>query len=125
VRRLLAISLLLLFNLPVISPLFALPSISEANLPACCKRYGTHHCTMNTPATASPGQATLSATPTHCPAYPAAITPTQHGKQSFSTPSLIFAEIVSHPTIKPQTQARARVALDRSRQQRGPPTQLL
>ena len=37
--------------------------------------------------------------------------------------SLIFAEIVSHPTVKPQTEARARVALDLSRQKRGPPAE--
>jgi hypothetical protein len=67
----------------------------------------------------------LSAIPQHCPAYPAVITQVRHGDLSFHTASLIFAGIVSHPTVKPQTQARARVALDISRQKRGPPTDLL
>jgi hypothetical protein len=53
------------------------------------------------------------------------VTPARHGDLSCLAASLIFAEIVSHPTIKLQTQARARVALDISRQKRGPPTDLL
>ena len=51
--------------------------------------------------------------------------PIRHGDLSFQAASLIFAEIVSHPAIKAQTQARARVALDLSRQKRGPPADLL
>lgn len=69
--------------------------------------------------------ATLSTIPQRCPAYPAVVTPVRHGDLSFLTASLIFAEILSHPAVKIQTQARARVALDRSRQMRGPPSHLL
>jgi hypothetical protein len=47
VRRLLAISLLLLFGMPLISPLFALAANTESNLPACCRRNGSHHCMMS------------------------------------------------------------------------------
>jgi hypothetical protein len=65
---------------------------------------------------------TVSTIPQKCPSYPAAITPIQHGDLSSHAASLIFAEIVSHPSIKTQTAARARVALDRSRQKRGPPS---
>jgi hypothetical protein len=32
-----------------------------------------------------------------------------------------FGELRSHPAVKPQTQARLRVSLFRSRQKRGPP----
>jgi len=67
----------------------------------------------------------LSAVPQKCPAYPAAITTMRHGDLSLHAASLIFAEVVSHPSIKIQTQARARVALGRSRQNRAPPTDLL
>jgi hypothetical protein len=67
----------------------------------------------------------FSAIPQRCPAYPAMVTSARHGDLSFYTASLIFAEVVSHPSVKAQTSARARVALDRSRQQRGPPTDLL
>ena len=122
VRRLLSTVLLLLFSLPLISPVLALTASSDANLPACCRRNGAHHCTMKVPPAAG---ISLSSIPQHCPAYPAVVTQFRHSDLSFQTASLIFAEIVSHPAIKLQTQARARVALDRARQQRGPPTDLL
>ena len=77
------------------------------------------------PAGSFSGGASLSDIPQCCPAYPAVVTSARHGHLFFQTASLIFAEIVSHPTIKLQTEARARVALDRSRQKRGPPTELL
>jgi hypothetical protein len=63
----------------------------------------------------------FSAIPQHCPAYPATIVSSQHGDLSCTAVSLIFAEILSHPSAKQQTLARARVALDRARQKRGPP----
>jgi hypothetical protein len=124
VRRALTLTLLLLFSLPLISPVLALTAGSDANLPACCRRNGAHHCTRPTHSNESSGP-TLSAIPQRCPAYPAVVAPARHGDLSFHAASLIFAEIVSHPTIKLQTQARARVALDLSRQKRGPPLNLL
>jgi hypothetical protein len=122
VRRALGIVLLLLFSLPLISPLLALSAGSEANLPACCRRNGAHHCMkVMQPAETSDSGATLSAIPPRCPAFPAVVTQVRHGDLSLHTASLIFAGILSHPTVKPQTQARARVSLDRARQKRGPP----
>jgi len=126
VRRLLSIALLFVFSLPLISPLLALTAGSETNLPVCCRRSGVHHCAgMMDPAQSSNGGANLSAIPQRCPAYPAVVASVRHGDLSLHTASLIFAEIVSHPTSKLQTEARARVALDRARQKRGPPTELL
>jgi hypothetical protein len=125
VRRVLSFTLLLLFSLPLISPLLALTAGSDANLPACCRRNGAHHCARTThPADPAAG-INLSTIPQHCPAYPAVITQARHGDLSIHTAPLIFAGIISHPTVKPQTQARARVAFDISRQKRGPPTDLL
>jgi hypothetical protein len=126
VRRVLSFTLLLLFSLPLISPLLALAASSDANLPACCRRNGAHHCARVThPADSSDAGINLSSIPRHCPGYPAVVTSARHGDLSFQAASLIFAGIVSHPTVKPQIQARARVALDISRQKRGPPTVLL
>jgi hypothetical protein len=126
VRRLISITLLLLFSLPLISPVLALAAVSDANLPACCRRNGAHHCMMKTQQTEASGHGpSFSAIPQKCPAYPAMVTSVRHGDLSLSTACLIFAEIVSHPSVKAQTIARSRVALDRSRQKRGPPTNLL
>jgi hypothetical protein len=126
VRRLLSLALLLVFSLPLISPVLALSDGSDLNLPACCRRNGAHHCAGRTQPKASRASgARLSSIPQRCPGYPAVLAQIRHGDLSFQTTSFIFAEIVGHPALKLQTQARARVALDRSRQQRGPPQQLL
>jgi hypothetical protein len=124
VRRLLTIALLLVFSLPLIAPVLAVTASSDANLPACCRRNGAHHCARMVQSKES-SDPSLSSIPQHCPAYSTIITPVRHGNLSLLAASLIFAEIISHPAIKLQTEARARVALDRSRQKRGPPTNLL
>jgi len=80
---------------------------------------------MTNPADPSPAGINLSAIPQHCPAYPAVVTSARHGDLSLPTASLLFAGIVSHPTVKPQTLARARIASELSRQKRGPPADLL
>jgi len=120
VRRFSSIVLLLLFSFPLISSVFALVASSDVNLPACCRRNGAHHCagTMRAPESSGPA---FSAIPQRCPAYPAVVTVVRHGDLSFHAASLIFAGVISHPVVKPQTQARARIALDLSRQKRGPP----
>jgi hypothetical protein len=126
VRRLLSIALLFIFSLPLISPILAATASSDLNLPACCRRNGAHHCAgMTRPAQSSDAGINLSAIPQRCPAYPAVVIPVRHGDLSFHPASLIFAAIVSHPAITFQIEARARVALDRACQKRGPPTELL
>jgi hypothetical protein len=125
VRRLIGITLLLLFSLPLISPVLALAASSDANLPACCRRNGAHHCMWKIQPAKSSSGTSFSAIPQRCPAHPAMVSPVRYGHLTIPAASLIFAGIVSHPVIKAQTHARARVALDRSRQKRGPPTDLL
>ncbi len=121
-RRILAISLLLLFALPAIAPLFALGSNSDANLPACCRRNGKHHCSMSMEmARALSSTTQAAAQPMKCPLYPRALTMAQHRDLSLHAAALIFAEAVAHPAIHLQTEARARVARDCARQKRGPP----
>lgn len=117
-RRILAITLLLLFALPAIAPLFALSPNSDANLPACCRRNGKHHCMM--PAQALSGT-NVAAPPMKCPFYPRAITTTRHSELSFNSASLIAAGLIAHPAIHLQAEARARVARFCARQKRGPP----
>jgi hypothetical protein len=104
----------------------ALTAGSEASLPACCRRNGAHHCAGTMQSAQSPASGIhLSPVPQHCPAYPAVVTQIRHGDLSYNHAALTFAEIVSHPAIKLQTEARARVSLDRASQKRGPPTELL
>jgi len=121
-RRSSAISLLLLLAMPFVSPLFA-TQISELTLPACCRRDGKHHCT------ARMGTESLTNTLTtvqvkgeKCPANPGIFSITHHSQFSLDVRSAIFADIVSHPSGSPQTQAKRHISLNRSRQKRGPPS---
>jgi hypothetical protein len=118
-RRLLAISLLLFFGLPLVSPLFAFTADGQSGLAACCRRDGKHQC-MGLMAHQGSGDY-VSAIPRCCESFPRSVTPSEHHDLSFDAASLQFAEAVSHPAIHRQTEARARVALDLSRRKRGPP----
>lgn len=109
--------------MPLISPVFALMPAAGAHLPACCRRNGAHRCTLMQ--TDSSSATKVSQISQRCPAYPAVVVQMHHRDWNLQATSLIFGEIVSHPAVHRQTEARARVALDRSRHKRGPPTQLL
>jgi hypothetical protein len=124
-RRILAISLLLLFALPMVSPLLALGPDSEANLPACCRRNGKHHCMMSMESVqAALNGSHLRVVPMKCPLFPKALNTAAHNELSTRAAALIFAELVSHRALHLQTEARARVARDCARQKRGPPALL-
>ena len=118
VRRALAISLMMLFALPLVSSLLGAQE-AEMVLPLCCRRNGQHHCDM--PSEKIDEKSGASAVKEKCPytpltaamVLPPLFTPTQA--------AAIFAGIVHHPAISPQTEAWSRVSFDRSRQKRGPP----
>jgi hypothetical protein len=65
-RRFVSIALLLLCWLGPACAL--LPGSDEAQLPACCRRHGAHHCAMAT-ANRSLGSGHSVAAPAHCPLY--------------------------------------------------------
>jgi hypothetical protein len=130
-RRILAISLFAVFLLPSVMPLLVLAnSDPDANLPACCRRNGKHHCMMSMEMMQAALNGNkrygtqLHAIPMKCPLFPRALNTAQHKELSTRAAALIFAELVSHPAIHLQTEARARVARDCARQKRGPPALL-
>jgi hypothetical protein len=121
-RRILAITLLIAFGSPFVLPLLAATPDLQSSLPACCRRNGAHHCAGTTAMAAeSLNGAHLYASPDRCPMSPKAVAPVRSQHLTFNSPALLFAEVVSHPAMRRQTEARARVALDTSRQKRGPP----
>jgi hypothetical protein len=131
VRRILSVFLLLFFGLPLIAPALALTGGPENQLPICCRKNGAHRCAQSMMMESIADQAELGQTPvastryTHCPAYPEVVTLAHHLNLAAPTSAAIFAELLSHPALHAQTEARARVALDLSRQKRGPPTNSL
>ncbi len=121
-RSLLAILQLLMMMLPTFAPVAALRGDSKANVPACCRRNGAHHCMM----TEAQRLAILAgvqakAMPEHCPFSPKAVASAQHSPSSLAPSAMIFAQVVSHPACTAQTLAKRRISQDRSQQKRGPP----
>jgi hypothetical protein len=127
-RRLLAFTMLAVISSFQIAPLLAFSSSNaEANLPACCRRNGSHHCAAMDQAEHSPGSGlTAHAIQERCPSYPRAATVPVFPFHAAPSPSRShYAQIASHPASHPQTDALYRLSLDRSRQKRGPPGILL
>jgi len=123
VRRLLSLTLLLLFSLPLIAPLVALGQSPESQLAACCRRAGAHHCTMSAEQLAAlDGGQHFTAPQTRCPMFPKAVAPAHRETAALAVSATFYAGIVSHPAQFHQVEAWARVALDGARQKRGPPS---
>jgi hypothetical protein len=123
VRRLLALSLLLIFSLPLASPLFALSANSDANLPICCRRKGAHRCQMKMQRTkASAGRDVVSSIPVKCPFYPRAATLVRHNDARLHSNAGILVELTHQSTVKTPTYTFVRIALDTAWQKRGPPS---
>jgi hypothetical protein len=123
VRRLLALSLLLLFSFPLVSPLFALSTNSDANLPACCRRNGVHHCQMKVQRSNTSAHQTIVTTiSTKCPFYPGSAILVRHNDARLHAGTRLLLESVHHTTVKAPTYAPVQIALDTAWQKRGPPS---
>src|SRR5271163_163740 len=100
----------------IFAPLLA--STPEASLPECCRAHGKHHCIM-TDGGAGQKSPTLRE---QCSSFPKAAL---KGVLTYSTPAhreTTSIALVDHPAAVPRTEARYRESLDRSRQNRGPPS---
>jgi hypothetical protein len=116
-HRLLAITIVLLFGLPLAAPLFAVDA--ARSLPECCRRNGRHQCVAGM--VSDPGNRTISTIAPKCPSWPKSAAVTwPNGLASAQTQS-IRETLFAHPESAPQSEARYRVAFVRSRQKRGPP----
>ena len=121
VRRLLSITLLLAFFLPMLAPLVALGEGPEAGRAMCCRKGGQHHCMQ---AMATDGAPQWVA-PMRCPLCPRSVAPGHNERVGVVAAALIFGEVVAHPGVRRQAEERARIALDRARHKRGPPVVVL
>jgi hypothetical protein len=128
-RKLLSILLLALLALSPVSPLLAESALAEANLPLCCRGDGAHKCARMA------GMAAMQANPgttphiaelrAKCPCPPASMVSVHAETFARPTELHVIALAQAHPAGVPQTECRRRIALDRSRRKRGPPTLLL
>jgi hypothetical protein len=121
VRTLSAIALSILMGLPIAAPLLA---SGEPTLTACCRREGKHHCMKRSDPRIEGGSAP-SISRTKCPQFPLTMGGTVHDQIGLGASAAVFAEIISHPAVSPQTLSNYRVSLVHSHQKRGPPTNAL
>ena len=126
-RRLLSISLLLLLVFPIVSPLFA-ATPSEADLPACCRRNGKHHCAMGAMGAAqasSHSPTTQSSTIREkCPYLLTVQAPAHLIFTPDEIQASLYTGILSQPAAHAQTEALLKISFDRARSKRGPPALL-
>jgi hypothetical protein len=119
-RRVWATLLTLLFSLSLIIPAVSAAD-AESSLPACCRRNGTHHCSLSKGGTESSSGPAVQ--PTRCSLYPSAKgLPTGRTAAVAKASERIFAGLVAHPATRRQTEARYRISFSRTRQKRGPPS---
>jgi hypothetical protein len=121
-RRSFSILLILVFAFTPVSLLIS--GREDANLPACCRRHGVHHCSMTVSASRSMmarGSTPGFSAPATCPYYPGAAT-------VFSTPPpALTIAMALMPGLAPQAQIdAAAIAVlaagpNRTHAGRGPP----
>ncbi|HUD23245.1 MAG TPA: hypothetical protein VMQ60_10425 [Acidobacteriaceae bacterium] len=121
-RPWIAVALMLAFISPLVLPLFAATSDSEASLPACCRSHGKHHCAMmHWMLMASSGPA-LTAPP--CPLFPSTTPPVRIVTAFFSAPPLPSVELRRDPSPPAPTPLHAPNLAITSQSTRGPPSRL-
>jgi hypothetical protein len=121
-RRAIAISLMMLFSWTLIAP-FVVPD-TDANLPACCRRNGKHHCMMRMMERRSSSQNGFTSVSEKCPCLPASTCAVDSPTYKAETGKQFYPDAVRHPAIAPQTETLYRISSLRSHQKRGPPTPL-
>ncbi len=127
VRRLLTMLLLAVFGLPFASPLFALGATGDAGLPACCRRAGRHHCAggMGAERTAVEQHENFHAVPKQCPYAPKAVAAVHIDPCAVPQGGNMDASLTAYAAGIAQAECTWRIAQDRSRHKRGPPSLFL
>ena len=119
-RRAIASILLALFSLPLIAPVLFADSVSD--LPACCRRFGKHHC--STRGSGSPGGPVARAIQPKCPLFPNG-SGVPAGSRTLLSKVQVTGELpVFGLAIPPATHSRPHVLLADSARKRGPPANL-
>ena len=137
VHRVSATVLLGVFSFLLIAP-FTVNANEEAQMPACCRRTGAHHCTLaqgtlaqgisaqdtlaqGTLAQAGSSGQAIRNSGSKCPYFPVAGSLPAHGNAlPLGAAQTAIVSVVSHPAGHEQTQALYRISFSRA-QKRGPP----
>jgi len=117
--------LLAVVSLPLFSFVFEAGRVS-GTVPICCRNNGRHHCLLSgamegAVAAARVGER-FSAPVERCPFLPRVVQAA--GAMALGATAGPMEALMSHPASVAQTESKWRIARDRSRQKRGPPSLL-
>jgi len=121
-RRVPATLLVFLFSFSLIAP--ALSVDAQANLPACCRRGGKHHCAMmdRDMAEAPSSGVAIDTLRVKCPFFPnGGATVPECGPALLTASQTAGVAVVSLIADRTRTEAGYRISLSRSHHKRGPP----
>jgi hypothetical protein len=121
-RRTIALALTMLFCWTPIAPFFA-PD-AEANLPACCRRHGKHHCMMRAMERLGGRPSGVASVSENCPCPPTGACAIHAQIYKPESQETFPARVGVDPLRAPQIQSLFRLAAQRSHPKRGPPTSL-
>jgi len=132
VRKLLSIVLLALLALPFAAPLLAQDGKDSSNLPACCRRKSMHHCNMDMSmdmdmlehnADGSIAKwPTLHATPQCCLCGMHSAVGFHSDPSTLALTAISFHGLSGIESITAQAESSYRIARNRARHKRGPPS---
>jgi hypothetical protein len=124
-RRFSAILLLALFSFSLLSAALGAPD-PDANLPACCRRNGKHHCSMSMGGGSPQSGAGFHAND-KCPMYPGVVL-SAAGPIALQVPSTVRLNVPDHSRMRGNRTPRGvnlRVLRDEAHLKRGPPAFIL
>lgn len=116
---------MLVIAVPAITPLFAFTA--RAEVPACCRRGGKHHCMMleaQQAAIAEGRQPILTQASERCPFQSKACPATRNSQTIAGDNSTSIANLIIQPTLPPQERRLQQISFQDSHQRRGPPAEL-
>ncbi|MFZ2020794.1 MAG: hypothetical protein WAV06_03580 [Terracidiphilus sp.] len=123
-RRGFSIVLMLVFGFMPLSPL--INGSEDVNLPACCRRNGTHHCSMRMAAMramVAHETAPTFAAPLTCPYYPGAATAFFTPPPALTASTASVSVAAEQPYGAPAAPAAPASTPGRSHSGRGPPNE--
>ena len=128
-RRLLSILLFWATLFPLIAPALSSGALGQSTLPACCRSGGKHHCMMSPEARAlmlgeQDGSTRIGTPPEQCPYRQHSLVASHLQVFTSRATATHPAFLLPEPSATTQAECLRRIAFDRSRQQRGPPTLL-
>jgi hypothetical protein len=121
-RRSIALALTVIFSLTLIAPVFG-PG-ADANLPACCRRNGKHHCMMRGLGWPEGYRKGFTSVSEKCPCPPATTCAVHSQVFNLEAGKPFHALSGRHPASTPRTDALRNMTFLLSHPKRGPPSPL-